>query len=75
MAYSGHKKEDIEDTSMERHWPPARPAKAWNPFGQLPPPRRGGGEEESAVLEVKKVITDFHINSELKVPTFQTISI
>jgi hypothetical protein len=44
MAYHGMKKEDIEDTSMERLWPSARPAKAWNPFGQLPPPQRGGGD-------------------------------
>ena len=48
MAYSGHKKEDIEDTSMERHWKSARPAKAWNPFGQLPAPQRGGGGEEES---------------------------
>jgi len=51
MAYCGMKKEDIEDTSMNRHWKPARPAAAWNPFGQLPPPQHGeDGEEESARL-------------------------
>jgi len=48
MAYCGHKKEDIEDTSMEKLWKSARPAKAWNPFGQLPPPQRGGGGEEES---------------------------
>ncbi len=48
MAYCGMKKEDIEDTSMERHWQPARPAPAWNPFGQLPAPQRGGGGEEES---------------------------
>jgi hypothetical protein len=46
MAYHGMKKEDIEDTSMERHWKSARPAKAWNPFGQLPAPQRGGQDGE-----------------------------
>ena len=46
MAYCGHKKEDIEDTSMNSYWKPARPAPSWNPWGQLPPPQRGGGGEE-----------------------------
>ena len=45
MAYCGMKKEDMEDTSMERHWKSARPAPAWNPFGQLPAPQRGQGGE------------------------------
>ncbi len=45
------KKEDIEDTSMERHWQPARPAPAWNPFGQLPAPQRGGGGSEAGEEE------------------------
>ena len=48
MAYCGHKKEDIEDTSMNAYWKPARPAKSWNPWGQLPPPQRGGGGEEES---------------------------
>jgi hypothetical protein len=42
------KKEDIEDTSMNRHWKPARPAPSWNPWGQLPAPQRGGGGEEES---------------------------
>lgn len=29
---------------MEKHWKSARPAPAWNPFGQLPAPQRGGSE-------------------------------
>ncbi len=48
MAYCGHKKEDIEDTSMNSYWKPARPAPSWNPWGQLPPPQRGGGGEEES---------------------------
>jgi hypothetical protein len=51
MAYCGHKKEDIEDTSMNSYWKPARPAAPWNPWGQLPSPQQGGGEEESAPVE------------------------
>jgi hypothetical protein len=42
------KKEDIEDTSMEKHWKSARPAPAWNPFGQLPAPQRGQGGDDGA---------------------------
>jgi hypothetical protein len=53
MAYCGHKKEDIEDTSMERYWKSARPGKPWNPWGQLPPPQRGGGGEEESCASYK----------------------
>ena len=52
MATCGHKKEDLEhpsiiDTPGNKA---ARPAKSWNPFGQLPAPQRGGGDEEDERL-------------------------
>jgi hypothetical protein len=53
MAYCGHKKEDIEDTSMNSYWKPARPAPSWNPWGQLPPPQQGGGGEEDEKMGIR----------------------
>jgi hypothetical protein len=54
MAYCGHKKEDFEDTSMDRHWKQARPEKPMNPWGNnLPAPQRGGGSEEDESLFCK----------------------
>ncbi len=54
MATCGHKKEDFDhpsiiDTPGNKA---ARPAKPWNPFGQLPAPQRGGdgdGEEDEKI--------------------------
>jgi hypothetical protein len=57
MATCGHKKEDLEhpsiiDTPGNKA---ARPAKPWNPFGQLPAPQRGGdGDEDEKIVAVCK---------------------
>jgi hypothetical protein len=68
MAYCGMKKEDIEDTSMERHWKSARPAKAWNPFGQLPAPQRGGGGEGDESGEEESCSSNNALNVCVAVP-------
>ncbi len=66
MAYCGHKKEDIEDTSMNSYWKPARPAPSWNPWGQLPPPQRGGGGEDDE--HVSLVLASYFANLRPAIP-------
>ncbi len=61
MAYHGMKKEDIEDTSTHKQYPPARPAPSWNPFGKLPAPQRGGGGEEDS-CKVQTIKIQFLLN-------------
>ncbi len=72
MAYCGHKKEDIEDTSMDRHWKQARPEKPWNPWGQLPAPQRGGGSEEDEALQSDQVSYNYAFQfKHCLLPTFE----
>jgi len=59
MATCGHKKEDLEHTSIidTPGNKAARPAKPWNPFGQLPAPQRGGdgdGEEDEKITAMRE---------------------
>jgi hypothetical protein len=66
MAYCGHKKEDIEHTSIidSPGNKAARPAKPWNPFGELPAPSKGGGGEDDETLHtvsIKKSVPQYNV--------------